>query len=109
VVKIVFHGDLGMAAHRPAKYPQGEGLSGSTRLFEETFGTFPLLFEMILFVVGLSFCGALNWLLSPEDAREREKTTFFEFGKHHGWSEFVGVFYPSRNCVSRFVKPCIRH
>jgi len=36
-----------MAAHRPAKYPQGEGLSGSTRLFEETFGTFPLLFEMI--------------------------------------------------------------
>jgi len=39
--------NLGRGAHRPAKYPQGEGLSGSTRLFEETFGTFPLLFEMI--------------------------------------------------------------
>jgi hypothetical protein len=33
--------NLGRATHRP------EGLSGSTRFFEETFGTFPLLFEMI--------------------------------------------------------------
>ena len=30
-----------MATHRP------EGLSGSTLFFRETFGTFPLLFEMI--------------------------------------------------------------
>jgi hypothetical protein len=37
---------LGMEAHRP------EGLSGSTLFFEETFGTFPLLFEMIqVFIV----------------------------------------------------------
>jgi hypothetical protein len=33
--------NLGMATHRL------EGLSGSTKFFEETFGTFPHFFEMI--------------------------------------------------------------
>jgi len=35
--------NLGQATHRP------EGLNGLTWPFDETFGTFPLLFEMILF------------------------------------------------------------
>jgi len=40
-----FHGDFSITweeRHRPAKYPQGEGLSSTIKFFEETFGTFPL-------------------------------------------------------------------
>jgi len=57
VVKIIFSWRLlnnsGRAAHRPAKYPQGEGLSGSTSFLKKPSGRFPFFLRWYRWQVGV--------------------------------------------------------